>query len=71
MRKIATVFVIFLVGLGGALAQIPSLIEVSAEDMSNYFGNNFSSVLLYTAQGADTIVLTTCADYQRTCVHDN
>ena len=42
MKKMATIFVILLLSAGSLFAQIPSLIEVSAEDMANYFSNDFS-----------------------------
>ena len=59
MKKLAAVLVILSLSAGTAFTQIPSLIEVSAEFMEQYVNNDFSQVLLYTAQGADTIVLTT------------
>ena len=59
MKKMVTVLVILLLSVGTAFAQIPSLIEVTAEFMDQYFNNDFSQVLLYTAQGTDTIVLAT------------
>lgn len=59
MKKIGTIFLFFLLLSGNIFAQIPSKIEVTAEFMSQYFNNDFSQVLLYTAQGTDTIVLAT------------
>ncbi|HPB00850.1 MAG TPA: T9SS type A sorting domain-containing protein [Candidatus Marinimicrobia bacterium] len=59
MRKLATVLIITLLFIAITYAQMPSKIEVSADFMAQYFNNDFSKVLDYTAQGVDTIVLTT------------
>jgi len=59
MKKIVIIFVAVLLSVGSAVAQIPSLIEISGEFLQQYFNNDFSQVLAYTAQGTDTIVLTT------------
>lgn len=59
MKKIVIIFIAVLLSVGSAVAQIPSLIEISGEFLQQYFNNDFSQVLAYTAQGTDTIVLTT------------
>ena len=42
-----------------AMAQIPSLIEVSEENWEAWYGSDFNNVLNFVAQGADTVLLTT------------
>ncbi|MBN2281080.1 MAG: T9SS type A sorting domain-containing protein [Candidatus Marinimicrobia bacterium] len=56
MKKIVS-FGLMLVLAMHAFGQIPSLIEVTAENFGPYFQSDFKNVLLYVPQGVDTIVL--------------
>jgi len=42
-----------------SFAQIPSVIEVSAENWESWYQSDFKNVLGFVAQGADTVLLTT------------
>lgn len=56
MRKLLVLFCLVLVATT-AMGQIPSLIEVTAENFEPYFQSDFKNVLNYVSQGADTILL--------------
>lgn len=58
MKKLIVLFCLVLVSTL-AFAQIPSLIEVTAENYEAYFQSDFNNVLGYVSQGVDTIVLGT------------
>ena len=58
MKKLCVLLCAVLVA-GFAVAQIPSLIEVTAENYESYFQSDFNNVLNYVPQGVDTIVLGT------------
>jgi Secretion system C-terminal sorting domain len=58
MKKLLVLFCLVLVA-ATAMGQIPSLIEVTAENFEPYFQSDFNNVLNYVAQGVDTIVLAT------------
>lgn len=56
MKKLCIVFCALLIA-GPGFGQIPSLIEVTAENFEPYFQSDFNNVLNYVSQGVDTIVL--------------
>ncbi len=59
MMKRYCVFFCLLLTAGMAMGQIPSKIEVTAENFEPYFQSEFKNVLSYVAQGVDTVVLAT------------
>ena len=59
MKRFVIAIVIMLTIVSGLFAQIPSKIEVTAENWEAYFQGDFKNVLLYTGQGVDTVVLGT------------
>ena len=59
MKRMVTMLFICMVFWGNAFGQIPSKIEVTAENWEAWYQGDFKQVLLFVSQGADTVVLGT------------
>ncbi|HDT12676.1 MAG TPA: hypothetical protein ENO01_03355, partial [Candidatus Marinimicrobia bacterium] len=59
MKVVYRVFICLILLAGFSFAQIPSKIEVTAENYEPYFQSDFKNVLSFVPQGVDTIVLGT------------
>jgi hypothetical protein len=59
MKIVYRVFICLILMAGLSLGQIPSKVEVTAENFEPYFQSDFKNVLSFVPQGVDTIVLAT------------